>query len=80
MGKIYKQSSIEERALIQTQLAMGVKPTAIAMGLNRSASTISRELHRNGWRRRFASGGVEALKKDRPRAGRPPRVDAAKVK
>ena len=51
MGKIYKQLSIEERALIQTQLAMGVKPATIAMGLNRSASTISRELRRNGWRR-----------------------------
>jgi transposase, IS30 family len=28
---------------------MGIKPAAIALGLNRSASTLSGELHRNGW-------------------------------
>ena len=49
MGKHYKQLSIEERTLIQTQLAIGVKPAAIAKGLGRCASTISRELKRNGW-------------------------------
>ena len=51
MGKIYKQLTIEERTMIQTQLAMGIKPVAIALELNRSASTISRELHRNDWTR-----------------------------
>ena len=30
MGKIYKQLSIEERAMIQTQLSMGCKPGQIA--------------------------------------------------
>jgi IS30 family transposase len=49
MGKIYQQLSIEERTMIQTQLGMGFKPAAIAAGLNRSASTVSRELRRNGW-------------------------------
>lgn len=49
MGKIYQQLSIEERTMIQTQLGMGIKPAAIAVGLNRSASTLSRELRRNGW-------------------------------
>jgi IS30 family transposase len=49
MGKIYKQLSIKERTMIQTQLEMGIKPAAIARGLNRSASTLSRELGRNGW-------------------------------
>ena len=49
MGKIYEQLSIEERTMIQTQLEMGIKPAAIAFGLSRSASTISRELHRNSW-------------------------------
>ena len=49
MGKHYKQLSIEERTLIQTQLAIGVKPAAIAKGLGRCVSTISRELKRNGW-------------------------------
>ena len=28
MGKIYKQLSIEERTMIQTQLEMGIKPAA----------------------------------------------------
>ena len=51
MGKIYDQLSLEERTMIHTQLGMGLKPTAIARGLNRSASTLSRELRRNGWTR-----------------------------
>ena len=51
MGRIYRQLSIEERTMIQTQLEMGMKPAAIAAGLNRSASTLVRELLRNGWTR-----------------------------
>jgi len=39
-GKSYCQLSIEERTMIQTQLEMGVKPAVIALGLNRSASTL----------------------------------------
>lgn len=57
MGKLYKQLTIEERTMIQTQLGMGIKPAAIALELNRSASTISRELHRNGWTRPKACRG-----------------------
>ena len=49
MGKSYNQLSIEERTLIQTQLSIGMKPAEIAEGLQRSASTLSRELRRNGW-------------------------------
>jgi IS30 family transposase len=49
MGKIYKQLSIEERTMIQTQLSMGLKPGQIARELGRSAGTLSRELKRNGW-------------------------------
>lgn len=72
MGKIYTQLSLEERTMIHTQLEMGLKPTAIAMGLNRSASTLSRELRRNGWTRPTTRRGP----------GRPPvaggyRADAA---
>ena len=37
--------------MIYTQLEMGLTPAAIARGLNRSASTLSRELRRNGWTR-----------------------------
>ncbi len=51
MGKNYKQLNIEERAMIQTQLAMRMKPGAIAQSLNRSASTLSCELRGNGWTR-----------------------------
>jgi len=51
MGKLYEQLSVEERTMIQTQLERGVRPAAIAAGLNRSASSISRELRRNGWTR-----------------------------
>jgi len=49
MGKNYKQLSLEERTMIQTQLSMGFKPGQIAQELGRSASTLSRELKRNGW-------------------------------
>ena len=49
MGKFYTQLSIEERTMIQTQLAMGVKSAVIARGLGRCPSTLSRELRRNGW-------------------------------
>lgn len=45
----YKQLSIEERRVIQTQLTFGFKASWIGIGLGRSTSTISRELHRNGW-------------------------------
>jgi len=49
MEKRYKQLSLEERTMIQTQLSLGFKPGWIAQELGRSASTLSRELKRNGW-------------------------------
>lgn len=49
MGRVYVQLSIEERAIIQAQLSLGVTPSVIAANLNRSPSTISRELKRNSW-------------------------------
>ena len=58
MGKIYKQLSIEERTMIQTQLSMGCKPGQIAQELGRSAGTLSRELKRNGWTRPKLPRGV----------------------
>jgi IS30 family transposase len=51
MERNYKQLSLEERTLIQTQLSMGFKPARIARELDRSASTIYRELKRHGWAR-----------------------------
>jgi IS30 family transposase len=57
MGKTYEQLSIEERTKIQMQLEDGVTPAAIALGLKRSPSTISRELRRNNWVRPKARRG-----------------------
>ena len=53
----YKQLSIEERSVIQAQLTLGFKPSWIAHELGRSVSTISRELHRNGWVKRRVDPG-----------------------
>jgi len=74
-GIFYTQLSLQERAMIHTQLEMGLKPAAIAVGLHRSASTLSRELRRNGWTRPKACRGP----------GRPPmaggyRADAAQTR
>ena len=74
MGSKYKQISLEERALIQTQLSMGWSPAAIAAGLQRARSTVHRELRRNGWQpsakvswqsRRWGNGGYLARLADR---------------
>jgi IS30 family transposase len=48
MAKIYTRLNVQERALIETQLTLGMRPTAIAAGLMRSCSTVTREMHRNG--------------------------------
>jgi transposase, IS30 family len=53
----YKQLSMEERSLIQTQLTMGFNPSWVAGSLGRSVSTITRELHRNGWERPVVKRG-----------------------
>ncbi len=58
MERNYKQLSLEERALIQTQLSLGFKPSQIAQELGRSAGTLSRELKRNGWVRPKLPRGV----------------------
>jgi len=49
MGKKYQHLSLAERSLLQTQLEMGWSPAAIAAGLQRARSTITREMARNGW-------------------------------
>lgn len=50
MTKNYKQITLEDRTLIQTQLQQGFKPSEIAASLNRQRSCITRELARNGWK------------------------------
>ncbi|HEY0306578.1 MAG TPA: IS30 family transposase [Acidobacteriaceae bacterium] len=69
MGTYYRQLDDVDRVTIQTQLQMGWSPAAIAAGLQRSRSTITRELSRNGWKgvveaspqsRRWGNGGYVA--------------------
>ncbi len=49
MGKKYKQITLSDRTLIQTQLQQGFSPAMIAESLGRHRSSITRELARNGW-------------------------------
>jgi IS30 family transposase len=46
---------------IETQLTLGMRPAAIAAGLMRARSTVTREIGRNGWKpervQRFPKGG-----------------------
>jgi len=48
MSRSYQQLCVEERVVLQTQLSLGLRPAAIAAGLNRARSTILREMTRNG--------------------------------
>ncbi len=50
MARSYSHLNIQERALIETQLRLGMRPAAIAAGLMRARSTVLREIRRNGWR------------------------------
>ena len=45
----YIHLELAERALIETQLRLGLRPAAIAAGLMRARSTVLREIRRNGW-------------------------------
>lgn len=63
-----------ERAQIILAATEKLSDATIASRLGTTRHRVAR------WRSRFESGGIDALKKDRPRGGRPPRVDAAKVK
>ena len=49
MLKNYKHLTIEERTVIQIGLSIGLLPAQIAVELDRSTSTVTRELQRNGW-------------------------------
>jgi IS30 family transposase len=72
MEKTYTHLDVQERALIETQLTLGMRPTAIAAGLMRSRSTVTREMHRNGWKparihagRPTVAGGYRCVSADR---------------
>jgi len=49
MGKRYRHLSCEERTLVQLSLERGCSLNSIGKSLDRSTSTISRELGHNGW-------------------------------
>jgi IS30 family transposase len=49
MPRSYIHLELQERALIETQLRLGMSPAAIAVGLMRARSTVLREIRRNGW-------------------------------
>ncbi len=71
MEKSYEHLDCTERAVIQVELEQGSSLRSIARSLNRSVSTVSRELRRNGWEppscrtgrrgRRPVAGGYRAL-------------------
>ena len=63
-----------ERALLVLAATAHDSDMAIAARLGTTRHRVAR------WRVRFESGGVEALKKDLPRGGRPPTISAAKIK
>src|SRR5664280_519615 len=72
MAKSYGHLDVQERALIETQLMLGMSPAAIAAGLMRARSTVTREVHRNGWKparvhrgRPTVAGGYRALQASR---------------
>lgn len=50
MTRTYSQLSAEERGMIMAMKMEGHSARAIALGLERAPSTITRELRRNGWR------------------------------
>jgi IS30 family transposase len=49
MARSYVHLDTQERALIEAQLQLGMRPAAIAAGLMRARSTVIREIRRNGW-------------------------------
>ncbi len=49
MTKRYKHLSLGDRIKIQVDLQVGLNPAAIAAGLSRPVSCVTRELARNGW-------------------------------
>jgi IS30 family transposase len=70
VGKRYSQLSAEERGVIMSMTLSGESSRTIACALGRASSSISRELHRNGFRdARFSHMGRPPLPYDAWRAG-----------
>jgi IS30 family transposase len=66
MANGYSHLAVQERALIETQLRLGMSPGAIAGGLLRPRSTVTREIRRNGWQsvREQAASGPSRIAED----------------
>ena len=63
----YKQLTREERHTIELELKEGKSASAIATKLNRSRSTISREIRRNSLNyRNYCYANAEKLRQVRP--------------
>lgn len=62
MGRCYGQLSLEERIEIYRLDAEGLSQNQIGAALGRAASTISRELRRNGRRTKVWPGGYEPVR------------------
>lgn len=77
MERVLRSRTAQQRVRMRAQIAL-----AAADG--RANQVIARDLHVSRptvlqWRARFTQGGVEALTRDAPRAGRPRVIDARKV-
>src|SRR5437867_7142050 len=74
---ILRSRKAQQRVVLRARIVLGAAEgkanRSIARELNVSRPTVLQ------WRRRFESRGVDGLKHDAPRSGRPRRIDAKKV-
>jgi IS30 family transposase len=56
MPRGFRHLALTERLTIELELSRGMRAAGIAASLNRSRSTISREIRRNGWRTNLRKG------------------------
>src|SRR5580692_7541173 len=56
MPRRFRHLNLSERAFIEVQLSLGMRPAGIAVVLKRARSTISREMRRNRWRAHLRKG------------------------
>ena len=64
---------LARRARIVLLAIRGIDDVAIAQAVGVGRAQVAR------WRKRYAEGGLDAITADRPRTGRKPKVDAARV-
>src|ERR1700723_4750988 len=73
MPRRFRHLNLSERAFIEVQLSLGMRPAGIAAVLKRARSTISREMRRNRWsahlRKGSRAGGYRCEAADRRARG-----------